>query len=144
MMDGERTVWQAAIIDVPSMVSVAVSRYGSLIEDVQGVNDWLTANLQNKEILMLCSPTAYMITGIYRPFYAHKSPQAVILFVAGMEGRSEAPWHTSLMLVETARWAKERTAVVLKIDSETDIDLAPLVKRLGLPTKVIPGYTVAL
>ncbi len=144
-MDGEarfiaQRARRATRYDVLDMVRIAQRAYADWEVDWGHVSAWLCANIERPEIFGCVAEGAASIAMSHEWFWRPETPEINVLFVAGMDNI----WGVVTCLRMTAAWGRSLGADCMKIDAETGIDLAPLVKRLGAPFKKVPAYTVRL
>jgi hypothetical protein len=113
------------------------SRYSPETADV-----WLTNVVLKNPIQYYAtrSADAFQITNLTTTPWTPATFKADIVFVAADHGRM---WQILPLLRDSINWARDRRAAVWRFETETDFDLAPIMRRLGA-TDITPRYHLEL
>ena len=140
MLDGSLiNVRRATHYDVFDMVQIAQKAYSDWPVDWGFVSEWLSNNIERPEIFGCITDGAASIAISQDWFWRPKIPEITVLFIAGRN-----VWRCVRLLRATARWGLSLGAENMKVDSETSVNLGPLVRRVGFRFKPVPAYTVRL
>ena len=83
---------------------------------------------------------AFQITNLTTTPWAPATFKADIVFVAADHGKM---WQLLPLLRDSVQWARDRNAVWWRFETETDFDLAPIMKRIGA-NEITPRYHLKL
>lgn len=83
---------------------------------------------------------AFQITNLTTTPWSPSAFRADIVFICTDHGKL---WQAFALLKDSIQWARDREAVAWRFETETDFDLAPIMRRLGATT-LTPRYHLQL
>lgn len=83
---------------------------------------------------------AFQITNLTTTPWTPRDYRADMVFICCDHGKM---WQSLLLLRDSIQWARDRRAVAWRFETETDTDLAPIMKRLGV-REITPRYHLDL
>lgn len=86
------------------------------------------------------SANAFQITNLTYTYWAPSKARADIIFICADKGKA---WETLSLLRDSIQWARDRNASSWRFETETDYDLKPIMRRLGV-TEITPRYHLEL
>ena len=127
--------------DILDMIGLARRSYATWPVDWGSVSAWLSANIERPEVFGAVTKGAASIAMAHEWFWNPKGPPEItMLFLAG-DGQG---WGVVRCLRATAAWGESLGSHTFKVDAETRIDLAPLLRRIGKPFDRVPAFTMRL
>lgn len=143
MMDGSLVAHgarRANYSDVLHMIRVARPAYAQWPVDWGAVAVWLNEIVREPDVFAAVCGHAAIIARSHCWEGLPSLKNVTVIFVAGLDH----VWDAVRCLRLTAAWGQAIGADTLKVDAETGVDLGPLVRRIGLPMKRVPAYSVRL
>ena len=118
----------ATVEDIPRILEMADSAYPEQEWDAESVARWGEVALQSPNVLCLVGDRAFGLSTVTSPFYNPKLVRGYMVFLAGVEG---CGWEPCKILRAMVSWSKERGARSFHFGEATNVNLAPLAKRVG-------------
>jgi hypothetical protein len=127
--------------DRPWLVDLCKRRYPPYYDAVTA-DHWLRHVVLTNPIQYYATRTAnaFQITNLTTTAWAPTIFKADIVFICCDHDKM---WEAIPLLRDSIQWAKDRYAVAWRFETETDYDLAPIMKRLGVGTRT-PRYILDL
>lgn len=145
MMDGSsfQRARRATVTDAPHMLEIAQRAYREWPIDWPAVLGWLYGHLDDPRVFGCLSGDAATITMAAEWHWCIGMPPKLEIAMVYLAGVAQV-WDVVRCLRLTAQWGRSIRAERFRVDSDTDVDLAPLARRIGLPFRATPGYSVRL
>lgn len=130
---------RAVAADVPFLVGLALRSYGERIKDRPGLEAWVAQVVAQPDVYVARTRDAAVIAAVQRLFY-DPTPDLRLLYLAS---EARGPWEPLSLLRAAKAWGAERGCGRFDLTNGTEVDLAPLARRLGA-TAVRRIYTVEI
>jgi hypothetical protein len=112
------------------MVEVMQSRFRGMMDGI-GAAGWVRNNVLTNPLNMLCirNDDGFLIATLYAwPWYPRQFCNVIVVCTVEDKG-----WSALSLLRASIDWARYRRAMNWRYESDTPYDIAPLMKRLGVP-----------
>lgn len=110
--------------------------YGRFNPDWGEVEKWLFRVIPDPNMCVAVAPNAVAVACLINWFYRPDPPEATVVFIFGNV------WQVTTCLRFVVAWAQGRGAKIVRVDSETDLDLGPVVRRICSDIRQSPAYTL--
>lgn len=123
------------------LVDLAWRRYGSQY-NATGADAWFTNVVLKNPIQYYATRTAnaFQISNLTTTPWQPRVYRADIVFICADHGKM---WETLPLLRDSIAWARDRGAYAWRFETETEHDLGPVMKKLGV-TELTPRYHLEL
>jgi hypothetical protein len=127
--------------DRPWLVDLCKRRYPPHY-DAETSDAWLRNVVLKNPIQYYATRTrdAFQITNLTTTPWTPAFFKADIVFICADKGKA---WQVLPLLKDSIQWARDRHAVAWRFETETEFDLAPIMKRLGAVV-LTPRYGLSL